>query len=134
MCAGQSMRRRPRTRGIEKGAAACAAAPFSTAAARCLERETQADLHTTGVGAVREALRRGAVADMGDTIADDWLQDASGIHAVGRGLDEGIVDRVEDVKGLEQEVALHAFAEREGACKTGIHVVGLIDVDRKSVV
>src|ERR1035437_6347064 len=109
------------------------AAPIRAATVRerlpSLEHEAQGDLRTAGIGAVGEGLAGVAVADVRHAVGGNRLEDAARAYAVGGRLDERIVNRVEGVEGFKREVALHAFAERNGARKAGIHVVNLVDVD-----
>src|ERR1035437_4427761 len=94
-----------------------------------LEREAQGDLRTAGIGAVGEAVRQVAVADVGDAVGGYRLEDAAGKDAVGGSLDAGVVNRVERVEGFEVERGPDAIADRNAARDAGIHVVDLVDVD-----
>src|SRR5436190_19373651 len=75
-----------------------------------LEHESQAGLHAACVGAVRETLRLGAVADVGDAVGDHRPQDAKGSR-VHLGIDGGVVLRVERIEGLEHQDRLYTLAE-----------------------
>ena len=92
-----------------------------------LENESQSGLHSACVGAVRETLRLGAVADVGDAVGDHRPQDAKR-GRVHLHINSGIVLRVERIESLEHQDRLYTLAEDYIAAETRIHAVDSVNV------